>query len=158
MIQELARSCPYPINRNGTFESQVWMMLNQILAEQSLQNRWKVVLSDRSVYDPFVYGSYLSNNGHIDEAQIDFLREIMDAWIKLSSYNAVFLFEPLPIKGDIDRPEDSQFQADIDRMFNLLFEQQFLLNAETKVIRVTQSDKFSRREFVLDKVLELIKQ
>jgi hypothetical protein len=152
MIQELARSCPYPINQSGTFDSQIWMMLTQILTEQQLQHKWRVVLSDRSVIDPFIYSSYLANGGYIDKSALDFLADVMDAWIKHAPYDAIFLFEPFPIKADVDRPADADFQSEINRRFHIF------LHKNPSVIPVAQPDKFSRREFVLMKIKELMAQ
>lgn len=154
MIQELARSCPYPINQSGTIQSQMWMLLNQILVEQQLTRKYEVVVSDRSVIDPFIYSTYLSNKGHIDKKQVKLIESIMDEWLKVEPYTAIFLFDPFPIKADVDRPHDEEFQSEINRYFNLFFG---IFHEEIDVIYVTQPDKIIRREFVLEKVLELIK-
>jgi hypothetical protein len=89
MHQELARSCPYPINTAGTIQSQTWMLLQQILAEQQLQAKYSLVLSDRSAVDPFIYASYLSNKGHLDQKEVDFLGDTLDAWVTLAPYTAI---------------------------------------------------------------------
>lgn len=150
MIEELARRCPYPINQSGTIEAQNWMLLNQILSEQQLCGKYDVVLSDRSVVDPFIYACYLANGGHLDKAQVEFLADTMDAWLKLAPYDAIFLFSPLPIVGDVDRPADAEFQSEIDRMFQLYF------HGAPNVIAVSQADKDERRKFVLAKIKEML--
>lgn len=150
MVEELARKYPYPINQCGGIEAQTWIMLHQILAEQQLCRKYSVVLSDRSVVDPFIYACYLANGGHLDKAQVEFLADTMDAWLKLAPYDAIFLFTPLPIVGDVDRPADAEFQSEIDRMFQLYF------HGASNVVAVSQADKDERRKFVLSKIKEML--
>lgn len=157
MIEELARRCPYPINQSGTIEAQNWMLLNQILSEQQLCGKYDVVLSDRSVVDPIIYAYYLSNGGHIDEAQGEYLVKVMDAWLELAPYDAIFFFEPLPIQGDVDRPADAEFQSTIHQMFERFFEQaSYTICRKFNLIRVNQSDRDERRKFVLAKIKEML--
>lgn len=55
VLQETARGCPYAINTEGTFETSVWILFHQILAELEAHRKWKHIITDRSVYDEIIY-------------------------------------------------------------------------------------------------------
>lgn len=60
VLDELARRCPFPINRNGEHKSQVWMICRQIVYELELINSdFQYIIVDRSVLDPYIYGRVL---------------------------------------------------------------------------------------------------
>jgi hypothetical protein len=47
--------CPYPINRDSTEESQLWVFTNHIQAELNLLTRYDIVVSDRTAADAIAY-------------------------------------------------------------------------------------------------------
>jgi hypothetical protein len=155
ILMELARDCPYPINKDGTFKTQLWMLLNQILAEQRLEEKWANVLTDRSVVDPVVYYLYLmAQKGTFtaqEKADLNFLRSIRDGWLDSHPYTTYFLFTPMPINADADRPADSKFQTDVHEFFEAYFW------GKPNIIVVDQPTTEERCKFVLQKVKELIK-
>lgn len=51
--------CPYPINRESTRESQMWVFTNHIQSELNLLTRYDVVVSDRSAVDAIAYTAVL---------------------------------------------------------------------------------------------------
>lgn len=157
VIQEYARKNRYPINKGGTFQSQLWILLKQMLEENRLESKGQIVLCDRGVVDPFIYYSYLTNGGHVDKAQLDFIGDVADLWMKLCPYDAVFVMHPLPIKADVDRPADTEFQAEIDRRFQIYFSTN-PAEIKSEIFHVNQINRDERRKFVLAKVLELIQQ
>ena len=56
IIEERARLCPFPINKDATLESQLWMVTDQIKCELKRKNKFDVILSDRTLVDVFAYG------------------------------------------------------------------------------------------------------
>jgi len=51
--------CPYPINKEATLESQLWIFTNKINQELSLLRRFDIVVTDRTIVDVIAYTSYL---------------------------------------------------------------------------------------------------
>ena len=55
VLAENACFCPYPINRETTPESQMWIFTNHIASELSLLAKFDVVVSDRTALDAIAY-------------------------------------------------------------------------------------------------------
>jgi len=55
VIFETVRSCPFPINRDASYESQLWIFNEQIKREIEACSKYDLVLTDRSVYDVMAY-------------------------------------------------------------------------------------------------------
>lgn len=154
-IEEFARKCPYQINKAGDFRSQLWLLTQQMVAEADLTLKWKHVISDRSVIDPLMYFQYIYDHTLGDEKdaalnQKIVLRKIIEYWTLYFPYDAYFFFEPLPMHGDADRPNDEAYQKEINQNF------EGYCWGKMPVYRVNQPNKVERRKYVLEKILELI--
>lgn len=55
MVNEVARRCPLPINRETTRDAQSWILHTQIALEIEAAARHEVVLCDRSALDNYCY-------------------------------------------------------------------------------------------------------
>lgn len=55
LVQEVARDCPMPINRDTTLHAQAWILHTQIAREIAATERSKAVICDRSVLDNYAY-------------------------------------------------------------------------------------------------------
>lgn len=55
IVQETASECPFPINFESTEQSQLWIFTEQIRRELEQQQRYDIVICDRSVFDPVAY-------------------------------------------------------------------------------------------------------
>lgn len=55
VVREVARRCPLPINEETGLAAQAWILHTQIAEELLAQERYPVVLSDRSILDNYVY-------------------------------------------------------------------------------------------------------
>lgn len=55
VVHEVARRCPLPINEETSVASESWILHAQIAEEIVAQNRYAVVLCDRSALDNYVY-------------------------------------------------------------------------------------------------------
>lgn len=54
-MNEVARDCPFQINLNSTYLSQLWIFTNQIVREIELANRYDIIICDRTVVDCIAY-------------------------------------------------------------------------------------------------------
>lgn len=55
IVQEVARACPLPINRETTPQAQAWILHTQIAEELAASARGDIVICDRSVLDNYAY-------------------------------------------------------------------------------------------------------
>ncbi len=55
LVQEVARDCPMPINRETTLPAQSWILHTQIAREIAAAERNQAVICDRSVLDNYAY-------------------------------------------------------------------------------------------------------
>jgi len=112
---EIVRSLNLPINKKGTFESQL-----QIMTAHGLVVQDKNILSDRSIVDSFVYGLWSYLNGHFTKEQFD----VMEAYFKaiLPWYDVhVYIPPQFPLQEDGVRDTDGIYQQEIHRLFKRVF-------------------------------------
>ncbi|MDZ4803614.1 MAG: AAA family ATPase [Candidatus Eisenbacteria bacterium] len=55
LVQEVARDCPMPINRETTLAAQSWILHTQIAREIAAAEKNQAVVCDRSVLDNYAY-------------------------------------------------------------------------------------------------------
>ena len=118
LIQEQARECPYPVNRDMTIKSQRWLFGRQIAVEHMAAQDAEILVCDRTIMDPLVYATWLMEHGHNEIAP--FLNVAMPfALDYMGSYSALVWCRPNGL-GPIDdgfRDTDPNFQYEIDAIF-----------------------------------------
>lgn len=55
LVSEVARSCPWPINRQSTAQGQAWIFSTHLRAELEAARANDIVVSDRTVMDAIAY-------------------------------------------------------------------------------------------------------
>ena len=111
VVQEVARTCPFPINHWMTKEAALWIYLEHSRKELEAEHKHDVVVCDRSVYDSFAYAKYF---GLID-AELESFEEA--AFKHLYTYDKLIFIRPdMPIQTDGIRPTDKEFQQGVDEI------------------------------------------
>jgi hypothetical protein len=106
LVQEVARSCPLPINRETTEQAQAWILHTQIACELAASASQGIVICDRSVLDNYAY--FVHGAGR--RAEYDAL---VGAWV--ATYDALFKVPVIhPPTYDGKRDTSQTFQHDID--------------------------------------------
>lgn len=59
VLDELARECPLPINKEATDATQYWILAAQIKRELKLMSKYSTVITDRCIFDTIAYGTVL---------------------------------------------------------------------------------------------------
>ncbi|RLE67038.1 MAG: hypothetical protein DRJ38_00260 [Thermoprotei archaeon] len=115
---EGARQCPYPLNEQGGYMTQRWILnyyrANDVLRDYNAQ----IVVMDRCSLDTIPYTTYLYSVGRLSDRQFEEL--IFDAWSIYKSMKGtkiVFYCEPLPLVADGVRSTNPEFRAFIIRQF-----------------------------------------
>ncbi len=112
IIQEVARACPFPLNKEMTFETALWIFYEHSRKELEASKDHDIVICDRTSFDSFVYASYLN----ID-IPLGLEKHAKD---NLKYYNDIYFVRPsltAKIIEDGIRSTDLDFQYEIDRLF-----------------------------------------
>lgn len=108
VLDELARECPLPINKESDALTQYWILSAQIKKEIKLMSKYDYVIADRSIFDTISYAVTLNliNIDHDD---------ILSSYVK-NYYHSIFLLDPDGFDYQFDdgiRDLDSVFRYDI---------------------------------------------
>lgn len=116
ILPELARLCPHPINEEASFQTNLWIIFEQIKTEYSMSQKTShgkeiIILSDRSVYDCYAYAA------SVRPEKATFMWKIVKAWEELEPYDLIIYFpiEWEPIE-DGTRSTDKRWQNEIERL------------------------------------------
>lgn len=131
IVQEVARSCPFPINENMTENSYLWIYHEHNKKELEAQKNSDIVISDRSALDSFLYAQHfkIRTNDYLERAALINLRR---------GYDKIFFVRPnVPISADSVRPGNEEFQLEMDKKFSITIE-----NFSLEVLEITTSQIF----------------
>lgn len=137
IIQEVARSCPFPLNEKMTRETALWIYHEHSNKELEACKDHDVVICDRTSFDSFVYAEAMKLL--VDS---DIYRERFAAVECLEKYDKLYFVRPdesFSLKDDGIRNVDPNFQNEIDGIFFRTFEKNF-----TKYTLVKSSQIFDK--------------
>lgn len=133
IIQEVVRSCPFPINEKMTIEAAKWIYLEHSRKELEA-SKFQVIVGDRSILDSFIYAEYF---GFHDEV-LDRYRK--SALLELDLYDRLIFVRPdMYLHNDGIRSVDKEFQTSIDNIFAKVLEKK-------ETIQITSSKIFDKGE------------
>lgn len=112
IISEVARQCPYSVNKNATESGQLWIFHMQLVKELEAILNYNFVICDRTVLDSLIYAEHAG------------LSDVVDACLPMAlhwmdQYTQLLWFRPKHgiLVPDGFRDTDPQFQKDIDLIF-----------------------------------------
>ena len=108
-ITEIIRRCPLPVNEGTIFEAQKWILMQQI-KEEIEKSGSKIIVSDRSVVDNYIYMMR-----KFPEQARAFLPLVLE---HAKTYDYIFKTAPLEteIEDDGFRDTSPEFRAEIEDM------------------------------------------
>jgi nicotinamide riboside kinase len=139
VVREVARRCPLPINEETGLSSQAWILHTQIAEELVAQERYPVVLCDRSILDNYVYLLLAKGNQ-------PGLENLVNHW--MATYD---LLIHVPI---VDKPTADGIRA-TDPVFQLAIDQRLDQELAARDLSSHQLDPAARDSW-LDRVESLI--
>ena len=114
IIEEVARECPFPLNKEFTVEGAEWIISTQISRELTAKAmNVDLIICDRSAYDPI---SYLRAR-KIKEKTFRSLRHYVESWIQ--TYDKLFFVVPgeeAPVYDGV-RDTNKKFQMKVHDEF-----------------------------------------
>lgn len=117
IVQEVARSCPFPINERMTKEACLWIYHEHARKELEAEHKFDVVIGDRSAYDSFVYARYFNL---LDNPTIQDYEKIAFNHLRYHYDFVIFVRPDLPLQTDGTRSGNQQFQEGVDAIFSRL--------------------------------------
>lgn len=114
IVQEVARSCPFPINDGLTKESVLWIYHEHSRKELEASKLFDVAICDRSSFDSFVYAKHF--NIFDEGMQSSFIEAKKNL---MTGYDHVIFVRPdMPLHADGVRSTNQYFQDSVDHIFS----------------------------------------
>lgn len=111
VLHEIARTCPFSLNKKSSVEAQMWLYHSQVAAEIEMADKYDILVCDRTVLDTVVYGHHAGFGEFVGEY-------LYTALSHLDTYDFLYwmqaAFKPV---DDGFRDPDPAFQDAIDSIF-----------------------------------------
>jgi nicotinamide riboside kinase len=120
VIDEVVRSCPYPVNEMATLEAQEWILNEQIRREKAADS--SLIITDRGLIDNFAYWLRVAEKV-LNEREIEEKKEKVFEHSK--SYDAILFLEPFEgeIKDDNFRSINKEWRMEMhERILKIVTE------------------------------------
>ena len=161
LVREVARECPYPIDAQADFRTEMWMLAHAILAEKEsdFSDTAKTIITDRCVLDLAVYSRlvHLANPSKISRAELNFLLTTIKLYMEASPYDHVLLVtvsDEIWQKRDLDdgfRSLDLDWYKKLSVHFRIATK---LLRKDTTKLHVLTND--GNFESLVEKALQIV--
>lgn len=134
IIQEVARSCPYPLNDGMTRESCLWIYLEHVKKELEAMQKFDTIICDRSAIDSFMYAIVKNCFHPLDEYMKHCFAGALE-W--MNTYDQIIYIEPGKGNPVFDgmRDTNKDFQMKVDQEFR-----KHLVLLDHKKIRYRNAD------------------
>lgn len=117
LIQETVADCPYPINEECSYESQMWLLSAQIQRELDAETKYDIIICDRTVIDPLAYAMALGIDEFKASAQ-DIIKNYLQTYDRI-----VFLDDSRDFSVDDGiRSMNTEFRNNVAGVFKRVFE------------------------------------
>ncbi len=138
-IDEVIRDCPFPIDKNADFKTEMWIVEHQHYRElQKLKHMPDFLLCDRSMLDQAVYGTMLFQNKKMSEAEYRVLMRTVVEWMHTYDFGILVSPHERAITSDGFRATDKSYQWE---MHNLFMDVLNALKADYIVVRGTHEER-----------------
>ena len=117
IVQECARSCPYPLNEGMTKEACLWIYFEQMKKELEAMQKFDTIICDRSSIDSFIYAiaqnCYDNSDWHMEICYLAACE-----W--MHSYDEIIYVKSGGMKPIADgvRSTDIEFQLRVEKIFD----------------------------------------
>lgn len=116
-LPELIRDCPYPADKESTFNTQLWISAHTIMRETDLLESADFVLVDRPITDIAVYKELVKANKGMSSHQDILLTEMINSW--RHTYHSFFHIT-VPIEVWRERDLDDGFRSTDEGVYTFL--------------------------------------
>ncbi len=138
-IDEVIRECPFPIDKEAGFKTQMWVTEHQHYHElQKLKHMPQFLLCDRSMLDQAVYSTMLFQNSKMSESEYKVVMKVVTDWMNTYDFGILVGPSDKEITSDGFRATDKKFQLE---MHNFFVEILNSLNADYIVVSGTHDER-----------------
>ncbi len=117
VLPELIRDCPYPADRESTFNTQLWISAHTIMRETDSAGKVDILLVDRPITDIGVYKELVKANKGMTDAQDALLTGMINSW--KDTYD-VFFHITVPLEQWKTRDIDDGFRSTEEGVYKFL--------------------------------------
>lgn len=137
IVQECARSCPYPLNEGMSKEACMWIFNEQMRKELEAIRLHDVVICDRSTIDSFIYAKAQNCFDAEDAVMMNSFRSAEE---HMKTYEQIIYMKSGNVKPVADgvRSDDLEFQKRVEEQFDLWIEDKL----STLPIKVISAEEF----------------
>lgn len=147
---ELARGCPFPINKETTPESQLWLTMKVAASEMEAAKSNPILVCDRTIMDAYAYTfaawkrcaeSSDPEGAIMWKRVLDATRPLVQYW--LSTYDFIVMKPACDFDyqfGDGLRDLDRDFREEIDRILSLEYSEYLEIDRHITFIRLRSGD------------------
>lgn len=150
IIQEVARSCPYPLNEGMTKEACLWIFHEHMKKELEAMQKFDTIICDRSAIDSFMYAK-AQNCFDKTDFYTGFCFDAANEW--MSTYDKIIYVKPGSVKPMEDgvRSTDIAFQKRVEKEFD-----DWIINKySTHKITVLMSDQIFDEVGIIKSLYEM---
>jgi AAA domain len=126
IVTENAMFSPYPINKETTRESQLWIFTNQIQAEISLLARYDVVISDRTAVDSIAY-TEVAGFHDLAQTMLDLVKHHIHIYDEI--YFKRLTDNNYLIEDGVREGKSKEFQQEVEAVMLALYEELGMLSS-----------------------------
>lgn len=155
VIEEKARSCPFPINEAASTDTEIWMVHTQIRAElEAKANKYEAAVIDRCSLDAIVYW----HDRNTPHTYFELLQKAALQWLQ-SEYDVIVLVEPSSDTDSyaVDAVRDSSiiYRNRIRDLFRVYIDS-LPPQVQEKLVRIESDEIFASKGYSVasEKVLE----
>jgi len=118
ILAQIENMCPFLINKNTSYPAQMWIFTEQLNKEVTLNDRFDLVVTDRTVVDAAAYSMVAGMEG-LAMAMLDLAAKHMHIYDKIffrTIKNNNYCFD------DGHRSIDQKFRADVESVLRKMYD------------------------------------
>lgn len=141
-IDEVIRDCPFPVDKEAGFKTEMWVIENQHFRElQKLKHMPAFLLCDRSMMDQAVYGTMLLENKKISENEYKIIINAVADWMRTYDFGIVVSPSDKEITKDGFRATDKGYQWEMHNYFLSVLD---AIGAQYAVVKGTHDERIKQ--------------
>ena len=148
IIQEVARSCPYPLNEGMTKEACLWIYHEHVKKELEAIQKFDTIICDRSAIDSFMYAKAQSC---FDIRDLNMVYSLKGAEEWMCSYDQIIYVKPGTVKPVADgvRSTDLLFQTTVEQEFSHAV---YVANLHSRNLHIITANDIFEQNDLLEKL------
>jgi len=118
ILQEVARDCPLPINKDSTYSSQLWIFSSQLEREIKLTETYDILVCDRTILDNIAYFQ------NVCPEYYEYMFNLVKPFVKETYSEIIFkkIKDNTYLYNDGFRVVDNKFQQTIENNLIIFYE------------------------------------